>query len=245
MKTIFFTICIAIVFVGSGVFLYESNKEKKPEMPLYAMQNEDTVIEGWPEGVPLSTVLSDDPKEVKPKVDISEWDEYIHTKHGYRLEHPKAAEEFFLKEHIMEENTLGPWYGMDNTLWSIVARIPEPIRDDAEGLFAISVFIKEGEFEEIVQKVRETIVSGKTFLSERMVSVGELEGIRVSVVNKEETSYVVAYILRKPSEEKTFIIDVVINQILEEPSETEEEYTDRVIREGNIFDAVVSTFEIL
>jgi hypothetical protein len=133
---------------------------------------------------------------------------------------------------------------MKGVAWLATIHLVEEIRADAEGFFVTSIFRKDGQFENVVQKVREFTVSGKKFLSERAVKVGVLEGIRVATINKEETSYAIAYILHKPDTLQNFIIDIEIDQI-EDPTETEGQFTERVSREQQYFDAVVSTFRVL
>lgn len=267
---ILFLIVISVVFIGAGGFFFFSKNGENVEIIL--PPNEPRIIEGWPDGVFTSPALKETPKELKPKLDTSEWEAYTDEKIGIAFRYPAKTEGFVLnlKPRVMEENSVGPWFYMNEVAWLATLHLVEEIRNDAEGFFVISIFKKDGAYEDVVQKVREFTVSGKTFLSERAIRVGgTFEGVRIATVNKEETSYAIAYVLhretdpeaeRDPAPEQVrygasakltqnfegriFIIDIAIDRI-EDPAETEEQFTERVLREQQYFDAVVSTFEVL
>lgn len=257
MKSILFIIA-SLIFIGSGIFFYFSHKGTDNPI-LFPPQEVNTAIEGWPDGVFESPALKEIPKELKGKFDTSEWETYANEKMGIAFRYPAKTDGFVLnlKPHIMEENSVGPWYTMDEVAWLVTIHLVEEIRNDAEGFFVTSIFKKEGKFEDVVQKVREFTVSGKMFLSERAVKIGTLQGIRIATVNKEETSYAIAYVLRASDvtdktdmtdqtdkTDRNFIIDIAIDRIYD-PAETEEQFTERVLREQQYFDAVASTFQML
>lgn len=246
MKT-FFLIAFSLIFIGAGFFLYNVKKEHRngggtpPEISLAPL-----TIEGWPDGVFESPALKEAPKELKVKMDTSEWETYEYAKEKFAFKYPVEQEGFVLnlKPRVMEENSAGRWYNMEDVFWAVTLRLVENIRSDAEGFFVISVFIKDGEFENVVQKVREFMASGKTFTSERKVKVGELEGIRVSAANGDKTEISTAFILHKEGASKNFIIDVVSKRT-QDPEESVEDFAERVLREEKFLDAVVSTFSLL
>lgn len=245
-----FIFIISIIFIGSGFFFFLKNRDNGEVIVPPDIAEAPFVIEGWPDGVPISGALKEEPKELKSKLDTSAWETYTNEKMGIAFRYPSKPEGLVLnlKPRVMEENSAGPWFTMQNVEWLATLHLVESIRDDAEGFFVTSIFKKEGAFEDVLQKVREFEVSGKTFLSERAVKVGALEGVRVATVNKEESSYSIAYILHKIDKtnqtDRIFIIDIAIDQI-ENPAETEEQFTERVVREQQYFDAVVSTFQVL